>query len=456
MPTATYPADFHPDAINTRLVLRIYTWIVLTAGLLLTGEPLLLPGIAGHVDLPGVPWGRASLVRMSFAALTVFGFSALGMSRIEHPVSRRRALLWFAIGHLYFGLMFWAQSYAVFPEFIPRFLWWIPFTVGVVLLFIALTCAHAPRLHRPFRSLFAHDTYGPLLVERARESGAIAALRSQYEEHVRQAARIEERTRLARDLHDAVKQQLFVIQTSAATAQERFHSDDAGAQAALEQIRVSARDAMTEMRALIEQLQASPIENTGLVSALQQQCDALELQTGAHVTLETGALPPSDALLPGTQLALFRAAQEALSNVARHARATHVNMRLGVAGGRLELTIRDDGSGFDRMRPSSGMGLDNMKARVCEMAGTFLLQTSPGGGTLVGFSVPCDTRTASDYAKKTLRWTGVVALMAVSFTFGRSWERPYNAIVAAIAAITVARYVAAWWRTRGREGAALA
>jgi signal transduction histidine kinase len=118
---------------------------------------------------------------------------------------------------------------------------------GIVLLFIAMTCAHAPRFRRPFRSLFTGDEVG-FVVERGRESRAIAALRLQYEEHTRRAARVEERTRLARDLHDAVKQQLFAIQTSAATAQARFDTDAAGAQSAIEQVRVSARDAMTQDR----------------------------------------------------------------------------------------------------------------------------------------------------------------------------------------------------------------
>ena len=449
-----YPPDFHPDAINTRLVLRIYAWITLTVGLIAADNPMWFPSIAAQPNLPGVEWGRAGLVRLSAAVVAVLGFSALGMSRIENPVSRRRALFWFAIAHLYFGVFFSAQSYAVFPAFIPQALWFVPMSVGVVLLFIALTCAHAPRISRPFRSLFDTERYGPVVVERARESGAMAALRSQYDEHIRQAARVEERTRLARDLHDAVKQQLFAIQTSAATVEARLDSDAGGAQSAIEQVRASARDAMTEMKALIEQLQTSPVENAGLVAALQQQCEALELRTSAEVKLETGALPPDGALLPGTQQALFRAAQEALANIARHARATHVVVRLAVAGNRFDLTVHDDGAGFDAMQAQSGMGMHNMKARVCEVAGSFLLKTTPGGGTLVGFSVPCDVNTARDYARKALLWTAVVALMAASFELGPGWHRPWNAFGAAIAAVTVARYVAASWRVRGRAEAA--
>ena len=279
-------------------------------------------------------------------------------------------------------------------------------------------------------------------------------LRSQYEQQIRHAARLEERSRLARDLHDAVKQQLFAIQTSAATAQARFADDAEGAQTALEQVRTSARDAMTEMEAMIEQLQATPLENTGFVAALRKQCEALGFRTGADVTLEVGTLPPSDALPPGTQQALFRAAQEALANVARHARARHVTVRFGVVGNNLELSIRDDGTGFDQMQTPTGMGTENMRARVCEVSGTFLLQSKPGRGTTIAFSVPCDTSTPGDYSKKALFWTVILTAMTFSMTFGDDWERPWNAVVAAIAAITVARHVAAWYRVRHREALA--
>lgn len=449
MPSAT--------SIDTRLVLRIYAWTVLPISLLLTDYPLFIPAVAADVNLPGVLWGRAGLARTAAAAIAVCGFSAVGMSRIENPASRQRALWWFAIGHLYFGVFFLAQAYAVFPAFIPYPLGWVPLITGIVLMFIAVTSAHAPKLPFRFTDDEEEEQQREARVVMLRERGPkTSPLQAQHEEHIRQAARVEERARLARDLHDAVKQQLFAIQTSAATVQERMAADPAGAQSALEQVRVCARDAMTEMKALIEQLQAAPIENTGLVSALQQQCEALGLRTGANVTLNVGMLPPHDALPPGTQQALFRAAQEALSNVARHARATEVTVWLGLKGDRLELTIRDNGAGFDGQEITPGMGLKNMSARLHEVSGQMLINPGPAGGTLVGFSVPCDLDTARDYAKRAALAAGVVALMALNLTYGDRWEQPWSAIIAAIALVTAARYLAAWWRTRGRTDAALA
>ncbi len=439
-----------PDSIDTRFVLRVYAWIATTIGLVVVaGFPFFLFANRADYDLLGLSWGRVGVMRAAAAVIAAFGFTAIGLSRIDDPVSRRRALYWFSIGHVVFGVVFLAVSGAMFDEFIPYAFRWTPLTVGIALLYVAVTCAHAPRLSRTFRGL-ADSAPGPILVERARPGANVDVLRSQYEQQIRQAARLEERARLARDLHDAVKQQLFAIQTSAATAQARFDSDSAGAQTALEQVRASARDAMKEMEAMIDQLQAAPMENTGLVAALQQHGEALALRTGAVVKVEANSLPPSSSLPPGSQQALFRAAQEAFANIARHARAHHVTVTLGLIGDNLELTIRDDGAGFDPLEVAPGMGTQNMRARVCEVSGVFLLRSHPGRGTTVGFSIPVDTSTSSDFRKRALLWTAVCVLMVVSFTFGDDWERPWNAIVAVIAAITVARNIAAWHRVRER------
>ena len=196
-----------------------------------------------------------------------------------------------------------------------------------------------------------------------------------YEQQIRQGVRQEERARLARDLHDAVKQQLFVIQTAAATVQTRFDTDADGARIAIEQVRSSTREAMTEMNVMLDQLQAAPLENTGLIASLRQQCEALGFRTGAEVAFEPGALPAETALPPGAREAVLRAAQEALSNVARHARAKTVQVALAVEGPDLVLTVRDDGSGIVAKPGSSGMGMANLAARAQEIGGRFELDS---------------------------------------------------------------------------------
>ncbi|MEZ4737202.1 MAG: Clp protease N-terminal domain-containing protein [Caldilineaceae bacterium] len=137
-----------------------------------------------------------------------------------------------------------------------------------------------------------------------------------------------ERNRLARDLHDSVKQQLFSISISAAAVRERLENDPAGAVAALADVQQSAQAAMVEIDALLHQLSPAPLATIGLIEALREQCEALGYRTGAAVTTTFGTLPPTDRLPTGTQEAIFRMAQEALSNVARHARANEVQVQL--------------------------------------------------------------------------------------------------------------------------------
>ena len=272
---------------------------------------------------------------------------AAGLGGIAEPLARRRALFTFAVTHLVFGVLFFAEWHALLDGLVSPVVGWAPLLAGTVLLYVAINGPGSPSMRRLLAS-FGPEAYVPPGVLRvAVKSEAMDALRSRYEEHIQQTVRQEERTRLARDLHDAVKQQLFVIQTAAATVAERFDADAPGAKAALEQVRTATREATTEMDAMIEQLQATPLENTGLVEALKRQCDALTFRTGAEVNVAIGDLPASHLLPPGTQQSLFRGAQEALANIGRHARAAHVAVSLAAKGRQLELTITDDGVGFD-------------------------------------------------------------------------------------------------------------
>src|SRR6187401_3526618 len=169
---------------------------------------------------------------------------ALAFARLEDAEARRRSLNRFAIAHVVGGILFSGISSALLTPMLPEIIVWAPLVVGIVLSSFAIVNAQAqPSGHT-----------------------SVDVLRSRYEAQIREAARREERARLARDLHDAVKQQLFVIQTAGATAQARFDADAPGARAALEQVRTAAREAMTEMEAMLDQLQSAPISNAGLVA----------------------------------------------------------------------------------------------------------------------------------------------------------------------------------------------
>jgi signal transduction histidine kinase len=277
-------------------------------------------------------------------------------------------------------------------------------------------------------------------------------LRSQYERQIREVARQEERNRLARDLHDSIKQQVFVIQTAAATAQARFDGDPAGAKLALEQVRGSAREAMTEMQVMLDQLRAVPLENAGLVESLKKQCEALGFRTGARVEFKLGDLPPTEALPPGAHEAILRAAQEALANVGRHARADSVLVSLGSPRGQFELRVQDDGGGFDPNRSSRGQGIANMRARAEEFGGKFELISQPGNGTSVVLSIPYTAfETPREYRRRAVTW-GILLVVSILVVAGT--KSGGMAATSVIAAIGFVRYTMAYRHMRLRTEAA--
>jgi signal transduction histidine kinase len=215
------------------------------------------------------------------------------------------------------------------------------------------------------------------------ETGRLIWLRQ-----LNEAAAQEERNRLARDLHDSIKQQLFSINVGTATAQERWERDPEGARKALADVRRSAREALVEMQAMLHQLRPEALGTAGLIEALREQCEALGYRTGAEVTLELGDPIPDENLPPGAQETLFRIAQEMLANVARHARARTVRLWLGRQGEEVVIRIVDDGQGFDPAVQVSGMGLRNLKERADTLHGTLEVSSAPGAGAGLTVRIP--------------------------------------------------------------------
>lgn len=246
-------------------------------------------------------------------------------------------------------------------------------------------------------------------------------LREQWARQIHEAAAQQERNRLARELHDSIKQQLFSISVNAATAQARWENDEAGAKTALEAVRGSVREAMAEMEAMLHNLRPAPLENVGLVEALRQQCESLQYRTGANVTVEIGELPTNQELPIGAQDAIFRIVQEALANIARHARAKNVRVRLHrqTRGDEdaLWIKIEDDGSGFD-VTAVAGMGLTNIRSRVSEIGGSLQVESGEGEGTSLTVHVTLAATESREIVRE-LRIAFVFAL--VGFLVAGSW-----------------------------------
>jgi len=419
------------DPIDARVVFKVYAALMGAAGLALSGWGQRWLG----QDLASQAWGKAALIRVSGSILIAAACFAAALASVEDPLSRRRGLVWFTAGHaaVFFAVL--AQRYAICGPGLADWVAVLLLTAVAVFIYVWSTAAgDPPEPVQSFISLFAGST------------ATTERLRSAYEQQIRQAARQEERNRLARDLHDSIKQQIFVIQTAAATVQARFDQDPSGARQALEQVRHSAREAMTEMEVMLEQLRAAPLENTGLVEALKKQCEALGFRTGARVEFTLGKLPPSSTLTPGAQQAICRVAQEALANVARHARAGNVLVTLGIVNAQVALKIQDDGAGFDPNYRTVGMGIVNMRARAEESGGTLELASRPGGGTSVTLLLPYHAQgSPGEYRLRALIWGVILAVHVVLLV----WTQSGNFVpVAGIAAIGFSRELVAYLRTR--------
>ena len=218
----------------------------------------------------------------------------------------------------------------------------------------------------------------------------LSAWQEQSRLQIYESAVQEERSRLARDLHDAVKQQLFSINLSAAAVRERIDQDRAGAMAALGDVQQAAIAALAEINALLRQLSPTPLATAGLLEALKEQCEALGFRTGATVVHRFGALPGADQLPLGAQETLFRIVQEAFSNIARHARAVHVHLQLEYVADEalVRLEIQDDGQGFDQAQTTSGMGLLNIETRTHQLKGHAQIQSMVGQGAQIRVDIP--------------------------------------------------------------------
>jgi PAS domain S-box-containing protein len=208
----------------------------------------------------------------------------------------------------------------------------------------------------------------------------------------RQAA-VEERQRLARELHDSVTQALFSMTLFARAAQIAFDQTDVDAEGTLgrrlAQLRSLTQGALAEMRALIFELRPGALEEEGLVAALQRQAAALTAREGLPIAV-TGPdlrLP----LSPDTEEHLYRLALEALHNTLKHAAATCAWVTIDLDAAHVTLEIGDDGRGFDPTVARPGhLGLSTMADRAARIGGRLNIESAPGAGTRTRVTLPLD------------------------------------------------------------------
>jgi PAS domain S-box-containing protein len=215
---------------------------------------------------------------------------------------------------------------------------------------------------------------------------SVAIENARLYEQAQRAATIEERQRLSRELHDSVSQALYGIVLGARTARTLLERDPQAAAEPLQYVLTLAEDALAEMRAMIFELRPDSLETEGLVAALLRQSD---LMRARYKLVIDAALSEEPALPLEAKEALYRIAREAMNNIARHAQAQRVTIRLQSAPDSVTLEISDDGRGFDASASYAGhMGLQSMRERAERLKATCEIASSPGQGTTLRVHVP--------------------------------------------------------------------
>ncbi|MBW7460245.1 sensor histidine kinase, partial [Paenibacillus sepulcri] len=197
---------------------------------------------------------------------------------------------------------------------------------------------------------------------------------------------VEERERLARELHDAVSQQLFAISLMTSALVESADLNAEKPRKQIEMVEKMAGNAQNEMRALLRQLRPATLEGKslkeGLEELLEEMADKQSLTIRSEIELVEG-------LPKGVEDHLFRITQEGLSNILRHSEATSATVRLGLYNHQVHLRITDNGIGFNRdAAKSSSYGLKTVQERANEIGGVATVVSSPGKGTQVDVKVP--------------------------------------------------------------------
>jgi signal transduction histidine kinase len=240
--------------------------------------------------------------------------------------------------------------------------------------------------HRRLNSYDAED--GRTVMAFANQA-AIALENARLYDRSRELAVLEERNRLARELHDSISQMLFSMVLDAEAASAMFETDPAAARVQIGRLQETSHLALKEMRTLIFELRPANLEEEGLVVVLRKHIALFKERNGIDVTLNAEGQRRWPFAM---EKALFRVAQEALTNVAKHSGATTAVVSLTAADGWVRLTVDDNGRGVAATRDGrvhSTLGLTSMRERAEQLGGRFSLTPGPDGkGTRATVEIP--------------------------------------------------------------------
>jgi signal transduction histidine kinase len=222
------------------------------------------------------------------------------------------------------------------------------------------------------------------LIETFAAHAALAIENARLHERSRELSIVEERNRLARELHDAVTQKLFGVVLAAESGSALLPRDREAAGAQLALVRELAGEAMDELRSVIVHLRPPALQDEGLAVALGKHVDVLRRAHRRTISLDVAG-----ECAARLETDVFRIAQEALHNALRHAHAEHIAVAVRCDGAGVNLTVTDDGVGFDAAAVRSRrLGLTTMAERARAIGGTLAIDSRRGAGTTVRLVVP--------------------------------------------------------------------
>lgn len=209
----------------------------------------------------------------------------------------------------------------------------------------------------------------------------------------RELAIVEERNRLARDLHDSAKQQAFAAAAQISTARKLINTDPQAAEKHILEAERLILALRQELTSLIQQLRPAALEGKGLAAALYEYTQEWSRQSGIAADVRVQRQRALDLEIEQN---VFRIVQEALSNIARHSNASQVDIEIIYRKNDITSSIHDNGSGFDPASVNKGFGMQSMSERTERLGGTFLIESKQGTGTTISIKLPINGSSVSD------------------------------------------------------------
>lgn len=219
--------------------------------------------------------------------------------------------------------------------------------------------------------------------ERQRLIDELTKSRAELMRVEREAGRLNERQRLARDIHDTLAQHFTSIIMHLAAAK---HTNRESVQSEVQQAEASARDGLDEIRRIVWDMQPEQIEKASLVGAIEELAARWSAENNVQVKMKVTGTPRS--LASSAETALLRISQEAMHNISKHAQARKVNITFSYMEDLFVMDIADDGMGFEPSKIRNGFGMKTMRDRAEELGGTLTIESEQGIGTAIAVSMP--------------------------------------------------------------------